>query len=58
MRYEIKNSQVVESIFIDAPYDTKQDALDGINSGIKNYTKDMLDEPEYHTDGAFDYDHS
>lgn len=36
MRYEIINSQIKESIFIDAPYDSRKDALDDINAGIKH----------------------
>lgn len=50
MRYEIKNGQVVESMFIDAPYDTKQDAQDGISKGIVNYTLTM-EKPEWCYEG-------
>lgn len=32
MRYEIIKGKVKESILIDAPYDTKQDAQDDIDS--------------------------
>lgn len=34
MRYEIKKSQVIPSMFIDAPYDTKADALEDISAGV------------------------
>lgn len=36
MRYEIKNGQVVESIFIDAPYDTREDAERHVDCGVKH----------------------
>ena len=47
MRYKILNGEVKESFFIDAPYDTKQDALDDLNSGVKHkceYCDGLLDE--------------
>ena len=36
MRYNILNTKVVESIFIDAPYDSSKDAMDDIDNGIKH----------------------
>ena len=36
MRYDIINGQPKSSIFINAPYDSKQDALDDIKIGIKH----------------------
>ena len=36
MRYEIIDGQPKQSIFINAPYDCKQDALDDIKTGIKH----------------------
>ena len=32
MRYIIDKGQVIDSIFVDAPYDTKQDAICDLNS--------------------------
>jgi hypothetical protein len=34
MRYEIIAKQIRESIFIDAPYDTRKDAQEALNSGV------------------------
>lgn len=34
MRYAIVYSKVVDSIMIDAPYDTKQDAIDAVNDNV------------------------
>lgn len=36
MRYKIENSKIVESIFIDAPYDTKADAKEALKQGIRH----------------------
>ena len=44
MRYEIVNGQVKESIFIDAPYDTRQDAKEDIANGIEHNCQYCLDE--------------
>jgi len=33
-RYKIENAKIVESMFIDAPYDTKADAKEALESGV------------------------
>lgn len=44
MRYEIKNKQVIESLLIDAPYDTKQDALEALNDGVNHNCSQCYDD--------------
>lgn len=46
MRYLIKNSQIVESFWIDAPYDSYQDALDALNDGVSHNCTQCFGEPE------------
>jgi hypothetical protein len=41
MRYEIKAGKIVESFWIDAPYDTKEDALEALETGVIEYTAKM-----------------
>jgi hypothetical protein len=48
MRYNILNSKVVESMFIDAPYDTRRDALETLNSGITHNCERCTDIPGEH----------
>jgi hypothetical protein len=45
MRYSILNSKVVDSILLDAPYDTKQDAVDALNAGTKHNCPHCYGEP-------------
>jgi hypothetical protein len=43
MRYEIKAGQIVESFWIDAPYDTKEDAKEALEAGVIENTATSLD---------------
>lgn len=44
MRYKIENSKVVAS-FIDAPYDTKADAIEALEQGVKHNCEKCTDVP-------------